>query len=392
MRATMSTPRIICEFSLALNNRTGKFFALDNAISHNLDLVSAVRFWRFSSRRVPQGMLAKILGRGMSWELRSRSASPILDKLLPRLQAEEPVLFTDPLQVLFYDLKKSDLVVVHDLGTITHPALYASGVNEFYSRAFRDIKRSLCGLIFVSNSARSAFANLYGLEGQEAHIIFNPIRSASVAGSTSVPAGVRQPYLLTVGAVGMRKNQAAVARAFMASQLPSLGWQYVISGGPEPGFSDVKRFAEGHTEIRLLGYSSDQELRWLYANAAGFVLASHLEGFGMPAAECLQNGLVPVLSRDPALMEVAGQSAIYVDANSEGSISKGLEDLAELTDIQRKERLSRASEMLFKLDEKAVLAQWRSLFMSHTSGGHLAASPTAGQRSSITTDAEIATK
>jgi hypothetical protein len=38
-------------------------------------------------------------------------------------------------------------------------------------------------------------------------------------------------------------------------------------------------------------------LRWLYANAIGFVLVSLLEGFGVPVAEAINRGILLLVSK-----------------------------------------------------------------------------------------------
>jgi glycosyltransferase involved in cell wall biosynthesis len=58
---------------------------------------------------------------------------------------------------------------------------------------------------------------------------------------------------------------------------------------------------------------ADAELPALYSNALAVVYPSLYEGFGLPVLEAMQCGAIVVTSRDPAIMEVAGDGALCVD-------------------------------------------------------------------------------
>jgi glycosyltransferase involved in cell wall biosynthesis len=77
-------------------------------------------------------------------------------------------------------------------------------------------------------------------------------------------------------------------------------------GGPEPGFDAVIEAAGKMPGVILPGYVNDNQLRWLYTHASGFVLPSLLEGFGLPAAEAISYGLIPLLSKGGLCMKSQG--------------------------------------------------------------------------------------
>lgn len=64
---------------------------------------------------------------------------------------------------------------------------------------------------------------------------------------------------------------------------------------------------------------SDELLERLYRQTSALVMASEVEGFGLPMVEAAQYGL-PIIARDlPAFREVAGDHAVYfAEANAEG--------------------------------------------------------------------------
>ena len=263
---------------------------------------------------------------------------------------------------MYYHLNSSDVVTIHDLGPITHPHLYAPGVGQVYKSIYQEISRARPHLIFVSEATRSQFIVNYGNAYNTEQVIFNPVRSASNIGLRTAPRGVQKPFFLTVGAVGDRKNQAGSVEAFARTNLHQRGFHYVICGGPEPGYERVVEAARCVPNVKLIGYVSDAELRWLYANAEAFVLASHLEGFGMPAAEAILRGLLPILSKDGALGEVAGPEAVYVDADDVASIARGLSAVAGMTELERSTRVARAQPRMAAFEEARIRADWGAFF------------------------------
>jgi alpha-1,3-rhamnosyl/mannosyltransferase len=65
--------------------------------------------------------------------------------------------------------------------------------------------------------------------------------------------------------------------------------------------------------VRYLGYTSDEELKFLYCSAGALVFASLYEGFGLPIIEAQSLG-TPVITSDLSCMpEVAGDAALLVD-------------------------------------------------------------------------------
>jgi glycosyltransferase involved in cell wall biosynthesis len=58
----------------------------------------------------------------------------------------------------------------------------------------------------------------------------------------------------------------------------------------------------------------------LYSSARAVVYPSLYEGFGLPVLEAMQCGAIVVTSRDPAIMEVAGDAAVFETVNAAGDI------------------------------------------------------------------------
>src|SRR3984957_10426377 len=117
-----------------------------------------------------------------------------------------------------------------------------------------------------------------------------------------------RPYLLFVGTLEPRKNIAKLIEAWRQIR-KSLDVDLVIAGRRRDDFPAIAE----EPGLRLLGPVADAELPALYSNALAVVYPSLYEGFGLPVLEAMQCGAIVVTSRDPAIMEVAGDGALCVD-------------------------------------------------------------------------------
>ncbi|WP_082010264.1 glycosyltransferase family 4 protein [Novosphingobium malaysiense] len=346
------------DFSLALYNRTGKYFIGLGLINHNQDLIDHVAYWRIFRKDTPSGLFARLLGKleAMERDLRAKTGEV-------RWQAKAGAsrwLHLDPLTVMHRKLRECDVVLCHDLGPITHPELFGRGTGDVYKMAFDRICRVQPHLVFVSHASAHKFEDVYGAP-RKASVISPPIRSDLVGGVLERPENVETPFLLTVGSIGARKNQAAAIRAFARSNLGSRGFSYVLCGQLEPGSEQVNDLARETEGVVVLPYVSDDNIRWLYANAKAFVLPSLLEGFGMPVAEAISAGLLPVVSQGTVLEEVAGEGCLPVDPTSVEHICQAMNEAVTMAEGERAARVRQMQSHVSAYSEEAFHRNWRHL-------------------------------
>jgi glycosyltransferase involved in cell wall biosynthesis len=349
-----------CEFTLALNNRTGKYFFCKDMIDASHDLIRTCYYWRIPSNALPSTPVAKVLGRLARIEVDLRVRSRLEDRFLPAISHRQPMVFTDPRECVLYRLKSCDVVLCHDLGPLTHPEFYGPGVKDIYAVAFDQIKAAKPLMLFVSAASRADFVELFGDDFPLLQVIHIPLRKGIARNSEQIVNGLPEKFFLTVGSVGTRKNQLRSIQAFVASGLADEGFAFVICGGPEPGADNVMALGRETKGVILPGYVNDEELRWLYRNAKGFVLPSLLEGFGLPAAEAINYGLVPLLAPGGALQEVAGEGAVYANPLDTGAIAAGMRKLAEMTEEERDVRLCQLRSSIQRFSLESAVAGWRS--------------------------------
>ena len=199
------------------------FFAKILLISEP-DLVNSILYWRFPLVHRPSGQAARILGRLALYEVELRRAVPSLGRWIPHVKRRRPVIFMDPREVIFHQLKAADCVVCHDVGPITNPDLYHPKVKSTYEMAFAKINSAKPSMIFVSNASMRDFVGLYGDDFRSMVVISPPLRAMITDGPSEPLTGLTPPFLLTVGSIGARRISTAPLRPFASPP-----WQAVVT-------------------------------------------------------------------------------------------------------------------------------------------------------------------
>ena len=354
--------RVDVDFSLAIHNRTGKYFIGRDLLETAGLPIGKTYYWRIAAAEPPSGFFGRVIGRLQLWHVKGQALGGPFG-LIPRRRSGPPLLHLDPFTAPSMELRPIDAILCHDVGPLTHPDLFDDHVCRIYRPIYEEIARVGPHMIFVSEASHRAFAQLFPAARPSSARIIPPAIRQAVSFTRPVPlAVVDRPFLLTVGSIGSRKNQLRCIAAYARSGLAERGIAYVLCGGREPGSEQVLTAAESTPGVICLPYVSDAELSWLYASARGFVLVSLLEGFGMPVAEAIARNLVPLVSRDSVLHEVAGDGALLADPHDVIEIASQMTALAEMTDNERARRLIPLRDSIRRFDLDRIRQLWRDAF------------------------------
>lgn len=173
---------------------------------------------------------------------------------------------------------------------------------------------------------------------------------------------LRTPYVLYVGTLEPRKNLVRLVRAWhQLRRRGAIPHRLVIVGAR--GWQDGPIFREAQAlgcadEIIFTGYVPLSDLPALYGAADLFAFPSLYEGFGLPMVEAMACGTPVLTSRAPALVEVAGDAALHVDASSVSAIGEGLERVlmdSALGEELRERGIRRAGEFSWQRTARQTL-------------------------------------
>lgn len=190
-------------------------------------------------------------------------------------------------------------------------------------------KRDICTTFNIDIARVQVVPNAYDREA------FNQ----SAAGNSALlaeaqqRAGVRQPYLMTIGRIEVKKNTAELVRAFARlKRRPAFtAHQLLLVGSPGLGADEVFAVAEAEgvsADVVHPGWLPERFIPSLMAGADVFVLPSRFEGFGIPVLEAMAVGTPVVCSNVTALPEVAGGAAELVTPNAP-AIAEGIANVCE---------------------------------------------------------------
>jgi len=247
----------------------------------------------------------------------------------------------------------------------------------------------------VSNASAAAIHNFLHVDRDKlllltegASAIFSPRATADDERLVGEAIGDAGRFVLFVGGNSPHKRVADLIRAFgaLAAEARHQDLRLVLVGpGERDQFAaDRSGIAQALGSIGAMtakvvqtGFVSDATLAALYRAACCVVLPSSMEGFGLPALEAMASGAPLIVSRTPALEEVCGDAAEYVDNLAD--LPRVLRRL--LADDGRRAELGRAGlarargfgwdeaacRLLEALDANAMTSKGRSSKLRHGS-------------------------
>ncbi|GJE58410.1 glycosyltransferase family 4 protein [Methylobacterium trifolii] len=253
----------------------------------------------------------------------------------PRRRGGQPVLYLDPLYLLYGGLQSEDHVMILDLSTVTHPHWHNPNVARAYRAAFDLIARRRPNILAISeNTADTLYAN-YGIPRERIAVVPLYVPDHFTAHAAVTPIHTPFPYVLFVGSVEARKNLIGAIEIFALSELARKGYRLLVVGGAGHGNAEIQAAAARARSVIFCGYLSNEELHGLYAEATAFLYPSYLEGFGVPLLEALHFGVPAVASTTGACPEVGGGLMRHFDPDDHAGFANELRRLVALSPEER---------------------------------------------------------
>jgi len=254
------------------------------------------------------------------------------------------------------------VVTIHDLFFYRHSQGTSGEIRRDYAPLVKSHAHRADAIVTPSRTTKEEVLRLLEVDEEKVQVTPNGIdleafqprpEEEELVGRYHLPSR----YLLAVASLEPRKNLARLVEG--VALLTRRGWDgtLLLAGGPDRDESRIKQAisAQGLGErVQRLGYVPFSHLPAIYRRARVVANVSLWEGFGLPVLEAMACRVPVVASDIPSHHEVAGEGALYVDAEQAESIAEGIARVWE--DEPLRARLIEQSSKrvpLFSWDETA---------------------------------------
>ena len=253
------------------------------------------------------------------------------------------------------------LVTVHDLDFLDHPERTRAEIRRDYPALAPGHVRRADRVVVVSEHTA----------GEVEQRLEIPRSRMSVCSPGVPPWSMREREpatggcVLFLGTLEPRKNVAVLVDAYerllnRRPDAPPLVLAGRVTHEAEAIVSRTERAPlAGHVEV--LGYIAPERRLELYRRALVFVLPSHTEGFGMPAAEAMMAGVPVIAANRGALRQTVGPAGRLIDPDDAEALSVALgEVLADraLRDRMRDGGRRHAEQFTWERTARSLREAW----------------------------------
>ncbi len=233
-------------------------------------------------------------------------------------------------------LASSQIVCIHDVNTFLVPESYSRAFRWYYRAALTPVARNAARVVTVSSFSARMLSDFGLRRRDEITIIPNghehvkrwcPDRSPFAAMEEN-----RRPFVFVLGSRAVHKNVEMLFS--IAGELDALGLDIWVAGASGIYFSAIDS-RPPPSNVRTLGFVTDDDLAVLYRKAFCFAFPSLTEGFGLPALEAMALGCPVVASNTASLPEVCGDAALFADPKSPRDWLAQIERLQAEPDLAR---------------------------------------------------------
>jgi glycosyltransferase involved in cell wall biosynthesis len=273
------------------------------------------------------------------------------------------------------------VLMIHDITYLLYPSHFARWWVAYLKSVMPPAMRSAAAIICPSENSKRDLTRVYHVACDRVHVIPNGVDlerfhpGVSLDATWADPLGIRDGYILHVGALASRKNIPVLLRTFAKLRSrPDWGARQLVLAGSE--ISGLAGAAEIYKTIEQLelagsvilpGHVPDQHLPGLYAHAGVLVMPSLYEGFGIPILESMAVGTPVVASNSSSLPEVADGAAILVPPHDEDALGNAILEVIQNRTIAKEFRdkgLARAQQFTWERTAIETMAVYRAVARS----------------------------
>jgi glycosyltransferase involved in cell wall biosynthesis len=256
------------------------------------------------------------------------------------------------------------VVSIHDLSFEHLPETFKWRSRQQLRMTVRRSAREAAQVIALSEFARNDIIASYQVKPEDVTVIplaapahFRPVVAEEELQRVRQTYGIKNEYILSVGAIQPRKNLSRLVAAYSRLRwarpevkLPQLvvvgrcAWLY------DETLRTIKELELGNSVV-LTGYVPEPDLPALYSGALCFVYPSYFEGFGLPPLEAMKCGAPVIVGNKTSLPEVVGDAGVQVNPFDVDEIASAIQRV--ISDANLREQLRH------KGLERAKLFDWQ---------------------------------
>ena len=212
------------------------------------------------------------------------------------------------------------VVTIHDLIFERYPKLYPFFDRIIYKIKFRKACQNADAIVAISEQTKRDIIDFYGINPEKIHVIyqdcdvaFQEKQSFEQIENVKEKYQINKKYILSVGTIIERKNQANLVAAFHKLNLSN--YELILVGGHSKYQDEIEKYIQENNikNVKILNKVPFQDLPAIYQGSELFVYPSFFEGFGIPIVEALHSGIPVVAASGSCLEEAGGEGALYAN-------------------------------------------------------------------------------
>lgn len=238
------------------------------------------------------------------------------------------------------------VATIHDVIYLACREDLPSPIGRLYYRAMmhssaRRASRVLTDSVF----SKKEIVHYLGIDPEKISIVypavdsqFRQISDPAVLAGVPSKFGIEEGYVFYAGIYKPRKNHAGLLRAFRLFLDAGASAQLVIAGSIGRGEARLRKLAaelDIAGRVVFTGGIEDFELCALYSAARLYACPSLYEGFGFTVLEAMACGTPVVCSDAASLPEVAGDAALYADAQEPDAFATAMYQVFTDREVRR---------------------------------------------------------
>ena len=245
--------------------------------------------------------------------------------------------------------------MVHDAQVFSSPDSYSRAFRTWYRFMLPRLGKRNRGLLTVSEFSRKQLDQFGVAPAAQISVVHNGcdhvLRIVPSSATVDAAGLAGQRYVVALANTQPHKNIAVLLKVFQSQALSDT--TLVLFGSARR--EDFER--QGHTvpsNVKFLGFVTDEELSGLLQRAIALAFPSTTEGFGLPPLEAMALGCPTVVAPCGALLEVCGDATLWAHPRKPDEWTQHIVQLGDdgvLRAEMKRRGLARAA--LFSWDQAA---------------------------------------